>query len=103
MISGHYSPPTIEPHNPRLAIVDFGDEEEDEDGSVARRGKMKCLSSKEEYRAHDVDTYMECYEEASETKEELKLEIEDLKAKVNFLRLLSTGSGGTITILGLIH
>lgn len=45
-----------------------------------------CLSCKEEYGAADAGTCKECYEEASETEEELKREIEDLKAKVAFLR-----------------
>ncbi|CAN4095381.1 unnamed protein product [Withania somnifera] len=47
---------------------------------------MKCLSCKEEYSSRYAGTCRECYEEASETEEELKREIEDLKAKVNFLR-----------------
>ncbi|XP_059630620.1 BTB/POZ domain-containing protein At4g08455 [Cornus florida] len=47
---------------------------------------MKCVSCKEEYEARDAGTCRECYEEASETEEELKGEIEDLKAKVAFLR-----------------
>ncbi|XP_027148717.1 BTB/POZ domain-containing protein At4g08455 [Coffea eugenioides] len=47
---------------------------------------MKCLSCKEEYGSRDAGTCRECYEEASETEEELKREIDDLKSKVNFLR-----------------
>ncbi|KAK1439906.1 hypothetical protein QVD17_05731 [Tagetes erecta] len=47
---------------------------------------MKCVSCKEEYDAEDAGTCRECYEEASETEEELKREIEELKSKVNFLR-----------------
>ncbi|XP_076897362.1 BTB/POZ domain-containing protein At4g08455-like [Bidens hawaiensis] len=47
---------------------------------------MKCVSCKETYDAKDAGTCRECYEEASETEEELKREIEELKAKVNFLR-----------------
>ncbi|KAL2503632.1 BTB/POZ domain-containing protein [Abeliophyllum distichum] len=83
--------------------VEEDDEDESGEGSVAaarrrRRGKMKCLSCKEEYGARDAGTCRECYEEAGETEEELKREIEDLKAKVNFLRLLSTGPGGPISI-----
>ncbi|KAL4308291.1 hypothetical protein GQ457_01G028290 [Hibiscus cannabinus] len=50
---------------------------------------MRCLSCKEEYAARDAGTCKECYEEASETEEELKREIEDLKAKVAFLRFWS--------------
>ncbi|GFP80247.1 BTB/POZ domain-containing protein at4g08455 [Phtheirospermum japonicum] len=77
------------------------DEEEDEaeEGSAAarrrrRRMKMKCLSCKEDYDGdRDAGTCRECYEEAGETEEELKREIDDLKSKVNFLRLLSVGPG----------
>ncbi|GER40302.1 BTB/POZ domain-containing protein [Striga asiatica] len=83
---------------------DFGEgEEEEEDdaeegsasGRRRRRGmKMKCLSCKEDYDGdRDAGTCRECYEEAGETEEELKREIEDLKSKVNFLRLLSVGPG----------
>ncbi|KAJ8762912.1 hypothetical protein K2173_023041 [Erythroxylum novogranatense] len=50
---------------------------------------MRCLSCKDEYGTRDAGTCKECYEEASETKEELKREIEDLKAKVAFLRFWS--------------
>ncbi|KAK8935092.1 BTB/POZ domain-containing protein [Platanthera zijinensis] len=48
---------------------------------------MLCLSCGVQYKKVDAGTCRECYEEASETKEELKREIEDLKAKVAFLRL----------------
>ncbi|KAL6504858.1 hypothetical protein OROHE_023616 [Orobanche hederae] len=78
---------------------DDDEEEEEEDGPSAarrrrRRTKMKCLSCKEDYDGdRDAGTCRECYEEAGETEEELKREIEDLKSKVNFLRLLSVGSG----------
>lgn len=50
---------------------------------------MRCISCKEEYGSRDAGTCKECYEEASETEEELKREIEDLKAKVAFLSLWS--------------
>lgn len=50
---------------------------------------MWCQSCREEYDELDAGTCKECYEEASETEEELKREIEDLKAKVAFLRLAS--------------
>ncbi|XWS15186.1 hypothetical protein CRYUN_Cryun35bG0072700 [Craigia yunnanensis] len=50
---------------------------------------MRCISCKEEYGSRDAGTCKECYEEASETEEELKREIEDLKAKVAFLRFWS--------------
>ncbi|PKI42482.1 hypothetical protein CRG98_037155 [Punica granatum] len=50
---------------------------------------MRCLSCKEEYGTGDAGTCKECYEEASETEEELKREIEDLKSKLTFLRFWS--------------
>ncbi|KAK2974553.1 hypothetical protein RJ640_009775 [Escallonia rubra] len=62
------------------------DDEESEVEHGAQEAMMKCVSCKEEYAASDAGTCRECYEEASETEEELKREIEDLKAKVHFLR-----------------
>lgn len=50
---------------------------------------MWCQSCRAEYEELDAGTCKECYEEASETEEELKREIEDLKSKVAFLRLNS--------------
>lgn len=50
---------------------------------------MWCQSCREAYEELDAGTCKECYEEASETEEELKREIEDLKSKVAFLRLNS--------------
>ncbi|XP_057973574.1 BTB/POZ domain-containing protein At4g08455 [Malania oleifera] len=51
--------------------------------------RMRCISCREEYGPRDAGTCKECYEEASETEEELKREIEELKAKVAFLRFWS--------------
>lgn len=62
------------------------EEEEDDDDEEEPRETMKCESCKEEYGSRDAGTCRECYEEASETEEELKREIEDLKSKVSFLR-----------------
>lgn len=59
------------------------DYSEEEDGETET---MKCVSCKEEYGSRDAGTCRECYEEASETEEELKREIDDLKSKVSFLR-----------------
>ncbi|KAG6388635.1 hypothetical protein SASPL_150067 [Salvia splendens] len=79
--------------------VDFDDEEDededdDEDASSSaaarRRVRMKCLSCKEDYGDRSAGTCRECYEEAGETEEELKREIDELKSKVNFLRLCSS-------------
>lgn len=50
---------------------------------------MRCISCREDYGRIDAGTCKECYEEASETEEELKREIEELKAKVAFLRCSS--------------
>lgn len=51
--------------------------------------KRRCLSCREDYSAAEDGTCKECYEEASETEEELKHEIDELKAKVAFLRFWS--------------
>lgn len=53
---------------------------------AAAVGKMKCISCLENYDARDAGTCKECYEEANETEEELKREIDDLKSKVAFLK-----------------
>ncbi|XP_015694839.2 BTB/POZ domain-containing protein At4g08455 [Oryza brachyantha] len=50
---------------------------------------MWCQSCKEEYEEEDAGTCKECYEEASETEEELKREIDDLRSRLLFLRLPS--------------
>ncbi|XP_047981171.1 BTB/POZ domain-containing protein At4g08455-like [Salvia hispanica] len=83
--------------------ADFEEEEEEdeeEDGDEAsssaaarrRLRMMKCLSCKEDYGDRSAGTCRECYEEAGETEEEHKREIEELKSKVNFLRLLCSTS-----------
>lgn len=59
-------------------------------GSTLQQLSLRCLSCREEYCADDAGTCKECYEEASETEEELKREIDDLKTKVAFLRLGSS-------------
>ncbi|ONM52711.1 BTB/POZ domain-containing protein [Zea mays] len=50
---------------------------------------MWCQSCKEGYDEEDAGTCKECYEEASETEEELKREIDDLRSRLLFLRLPS--------------
>ncbi|KAI4337874.1 hypothetical protein L6164_016241 [Bauhinia variegata] len=50
---------------------------------------MRCISCLEDYDPDDAGTCKVCYEEANETEEELKREIDDLKAKVAFLKLSS--------------
>ncbi|KAE9446514.1 hypothetical protein C3L33_21589, partial [Rhododendron williamsianum] len=61
----------------------------EENGGGNPTRTMKCVSCREEYASRDAGTCRECYEEASETEEELKREIEDLKAKVAFLKFSS--------------
>ncbi|XP_058189758.1 BTB/POZ domain-containing protein At4g08455 [Rhododendron vialii] len=69
---------------------EFGsDSDAEENGGGNPTRTMKCVSCREEYASRDAGTCRECYEEASETEEELKREIEDLKAKVAFLRFSS--------------
>ncbi|KAK9740974.1 hypothetical protein RND81_03G073900 [Saponaria officinalis] len=56
---------------------------------MSEQRKLKCLSCKEMYSTNEAGTCKECYEEASETEEELKREIDDLKSKIAFLRFCS--------------
>ncbi|KAJ4823827.1 hypothetical protein Tsubulata_035533 [Turnera subulata] len=67
-----------------LSQTDSGSDSEESDTET-----MRCISCKEVYGRCDAGTCKECYEEASETEDELKREIEDLKAKVAFLRFCS--------------
>ncbi|KAK9271049.1 hypothetical protein L1049_026638 [Liquidambar formosana] len=60
-----------------------------ESTQMSDRVMMRCISCRDEYGTRDAGTCKECYEEASETEEELKREIEELKAKVAFLRFWS--------------
>ncbi|KAF8024871.1 hypothetical protein BT93_F1892 [Corymbia citriodora subsp. variegata] len=81
--------------------------ESSETDSETESVRMRCISCKEEYGSRDAGTCNVCYEEASETEEELKREIEDLKAKVAFLSVWSPaffsgrphGSGFTDVVL----
>ncbi|KAL7176321.1 hypothetical protein ACSBR2_029796 [Camellia fascicularis] len=66
----------------RRPSSEFGSDSEADEAA----GTMKCVSCRDEYEPRDAGTCRECYEEASETEEELKREIEDLKSKVSFLR-----------------
>ncbi|RDY04661.1 BTB/POZ domain-containing protein, partial [Mucuna pruriens] len=50
---------------------------------------IRCLSCDEEYDLDQAGTCRECYQEANEAEEELRREIEELKAKVSFLTLPS--------------
>lgn len=70
-------------HHHRCDIESDSESGSDSDIDTA----MRCISCREEYLPRDAGTCKECYEEAGETEEELKREIEDLKAKVAFLRL----------------
>ncbi|KAJ6412606.1 hypothetical protein OIU84_005619 [Salix udensis] len=50
---------------------------------------MRCISCNEYYNTCDAGPCKECNEKASKTEKELKREIDDLKAKVAFLRFWS--------------
>lgn len=69
---------------------EFGSDSDVEGGGGNTSTTMKCVSCRDEYCPSDAGTCRECYEEASETEEELKREIDDLKAKVAFLRFFCT-------------
>ncbi|KAI5073298.1 hypothetical protein GOP47_0011311 [Adiantum capillus-veneris] len=47
---------------------------------------LACLSCKETYTSRRAGTCRECYDEASETEEALKKEIEELHARIAFLK-----------------
>ncbi|KAJ6735876.1 hypothetical protein OIU85_018119 [Salix viminalis] len=50
---------------------------------------MRCISCNEYYNTCDAGPCKECNEKASKTEKELKREIDDLKARVAFLRFWS--------------
>ncbi|XP_019464120.1 PREDICTED: BTB/POZ domain-containing protein At4g08455 isoform X2 [Lupinus angustifolius] len=64
---------------------DDDDDDEEEEGNFT----MRCISCEEDYDHDGAGTCKECYEEANETEEEYKRQIEELKAKINFLKLSS--------------
>ncbi|XP_030491263.1 BTB/POZ domain-containing protein At4g08455 isoform X1 [Cannabis sativa] len=69
-------------------VTGEGDYEMDmESESDSDAETMRCISCQEDYDAHDGGTCKECYDEANDTEEDLKREIEDLRAKVAFLKL----------------
>ncbi|CAN1239815.1 BTB/POZ domain-containing protein At4g08455 [Linum grandiflorum] len=61
----------------------------DETDSDSDSDTMRCLSCKDDYDSVDAGTCKVCYDEATETEQELKKEIDDLKAKIAFLKLSS--------------
>ncbi|KAJ1387360.1 SKP1/BTB/POZ domain superfamily [Sesbania bispinosa] len=63
---------------------------------------MRCISCDEEYDPDDAGTCKECYDEANETREELKRQIQDLKSKVSFLALSSPLDAPSTTDLVLV-
>lgn len=87
MLQAHYHE-TMRRHRHQLPPQVTSDEDSDDDDSDDSDDDptMKCVSCKEEYTRCDAGTCRECYEEASETEEELKREIDELKSKVSFLR-----------------
>lgn len=56
-------------------------------GESEREREMYCQSCRAEYGEEEAGTCKECYEEASETEEELHREIDHLKSLLSFLRL----------------
>ncbi|PSS19459.1 BTB/POZ domain-containing protein [Actinidia chinensis var. chinensis] len=73
----------------RRSSSEFGSDSDSAAEGSGGMAPMKCVSCREEYEPRDAGTCRECYEEASETEDELKREIDDLKSKVAFLRLWS--------------
>ncbi|XP_010469761.1 PREDICTED: BTB/POZ domain-containing protein At4g08455-like [Camelina sativa] len=77
-------------HHHRCQIGSDSETGSDIDSDTDTDTAMRCISCREEYLPRDAGTCKECYVEAGETEEELKREIDDLKAKVAFLRLSSS-------------
>ncbi|KAL5075661.1 hypothetical protein RYX36_014645 [Vicia faba] len=83
---------------PAYAGSDYDDD--DDDNLTARISR--CLSCDENYDPDEAGTCKECYEEANETEEELKRQIQDLKSKVSFLTLASPLDSPSTTDLVLL-
>ncbi|KAL2339725.1 hypothetical protein Fmac_007665 [Flemingia macrophylla] len=69
---------------PPRRTVAMGSDSDDSDEFI-----MRCLSCEEDYDGDDAGTCKECYQEANEAEEELRLEIRELNAKLSFLALPS--------------
>lgn len=77
-------------HRVRSVRVTSDESDTSESGSSETETEtMRCVSCLESYESCNAGTCKECYEEANETEEELKRQIEDLKAKVAFLKFWS--------------
>ncbi|XP_061373351.1 BTB/POZ domain-containing protein At4g08455 [Gastrolobium bilobum] len=63
----------------------YSDTDYDEEENITRR----CLSCEDDYDPENAGTCKVCYEEANETEDELKREIQELKSNVSFLKLSS--------------
>lgn len=68
----------------RCTVYSESDYDDDDDNIT-----MRCLSCEDDYDPDDAGTCKECYDEANETEEEFKRQIQDLKSKVSFLTLAS--------------
>ncbi|KAL9234222.1 hypothetical protein vseg_009117 [Gypsophila vaccaria] len=68
-----------------------------------REEKLQCLSCKEMYPRSEAGTCKECYEEASETEDELKREIHDLNSKIAFLTFSSDTTSFSDVVLVASH
>ncbi|XP_047341014.1 BTB/POZ domain-containing protein At4g08455 isoform X2 [Impatiens glandulifera] len=64
-------------------------------GSDLESRRVQCLSCTDRYFAKDAGTCRDCYDEASETEQELKREINDLKAKLGFLQVWSSSDSSS--------
>ncbi|CAJ2667659.1 BTB/POZ domain-containing protein [Trifolium pratense] len=82
----------------RCTVYSESDYDDDDDDNVT----MRCLSCEDDYDPDDAGTCKECYDEANETEEELKREIQDLKSKVSFLTLSSPLDAPSTTDLVLL-
>ncbi|GFY96545.1 BTB/POZ domain-containing protein [Actinidia rufa] len=68
----------------RRSSSEFGSDSDSAEEGGGGTWPLKCVSCREEYKPCDTSTCHECYEEASETEDELKREIDELKSKVAF-------------------
>lgn len=81
----------------RCTVYSESDYDDDDDNVT-----MRCLSCEDDYDPDDAGTCKECYDEANETEEEFKRQIQDLKSKVSFLTLASPLDAPSTTDLVLL-
>lgn len=87
---------------PRRCTVYADSDYDDDDDDNLTATITRCLSCDENYDPDEAGTCKECYEEANETEEELKRQIQDLKSKVSFLTLSSPLDSPSTTDLVLL-